>query len=404
VSRPQPKRLAQVPPTAQPGRPRRSAFVRLSRGGPPPARAAFLARLAAADPAAIALAGGALALALLLYLVATVRRLRRERDDVARAMAEIARRQAEMTGRMTSFTEVFGSRQGDFARMLAERIERGTASQAESLGKLTARLAVIDAAQGAIGALAAQVTSLEKVLSNKQARGAWGQGRMEAIVRDGLPAGAFAFQATLSTGVRPDCLVRLPGDARALVIDAKFPLESFSGWRDAGSAEAKARAGRQVRAAVLRHVQDISAKYLIPGETQDTALMFVPAESLWADLQEHFPEVVERAHAARVVIVSPALLALAIQVVQALARDARVREEARVIQTEVARLLADIGRLDERVARLDQHFRQAQDDVAGIRTSTEKISRRGRRIEALEFEEGDAGAGGEGDLFRRAGE
>jgi len=365
---------------------------------------AFLARLAAADPAAIALAGGALALVLLVYLVATVRRLRRERDGVASAMAEIARRQAEMTGRMTSFTEVFGSRQGDFARMLAERIERGAASQAESLGRLTARLAVIDAAQGAIGALSAQVTSLEKVLSNKQARGAWGQGRMEAIVRDGLPAGAFAFQATLSTGVRPDCLVRLPGDARALVIDAKFPLESFSGWRDAASAEAKARAGKQVRADVLRHVQDIAGKYLIPGETQDTALMFVPAESLYADLQEHFPEVVERAHRARVVIVSPALLALAIQVVQALARDARVREEARVIQTEVARLLADIGRLDDRVARLDQHFRQAQDDVAAIRTSTEKISRRGRRIEALEFEDGDAGGAGEGDLFRRAGE
>lgn len=372
---------------------------------------AFAARLAAVDPAAIALAGGALALVLLLYLVAVVRRLRRERDEVAgtmaTAMAEIARRQAEMTGRMTSFTEVFGSRQGDFARMLAERIERGTASQAESLGKLTARLAVIDAAQGAIGALSAQVTSLEKVLSNKQARGAWGQGRMEAIVRDGLPAGAFAFQATLSTGVRPDCLVRLPGDSRALVIDAKFPLESFSGWRDAGSAgghpEAKARAGKQVRADVLRHVQDIAGKYLIPGETQDVALMFVPAESLYADLQEHFPEVVERAHRARVVIVSPALLALAIQVVQALARDARVREEARVIQTEVARLLADIGRLDDRVARLDQHFRQAQDDVAGIRTSTEKISRRGRRIEALEFEDG-GDAGGEGDLFRRAGE
>jgi DNA recombination protein RmuC len=358
------------------------------------------ARLSTLDPAALALAAGAAALALLLYLVSAVRRLRRERAEVAAAMAEIARRQAEMTGRMTSFTEVFGARQGDFARMLAERIERGANAQAESLTKLASRLAVIDAAQQSIGALASQVSSLEKVLSNKQARGAWGQGRMEAIVRDGLPAGAFAFQATLSTGARPDCLVRLPGDPRALVIDAKFPLESFAAFRDAAAPEAKARAGKLVRADVGRHVQDIAGKYLIPGETQDVALMFVPAESLYADLQEHFPEVVERAQRARVVIVSPALLALAIQVVQALARDARVREEARIIQTEVARLLADIGRLDERVARLDQHFRQAQEDVAGIRTSTEKISRRGRRIEALDFEDG----AGEGDLFAKAGE
>lgn len=357
------------------------------------------ARLSALDPAALALAAGAAALAVLLHLAVSLRRLRRERAEVAEAMAELARRQAEMTGRMTSFTEVFGARQGDFARMLAERIERGAHAQAESLTKLTARLAVIDAAQQSIGALANQVSSLEKVLSNKQARGAWGQGRMEAIVRDGLPAGAFAFQATLSTGARPDCLVRLPGDSRALVIDAKFPLESFAAYRDAQSPEAKARAGKLVRADVGRHVQDIAGKYLIPGETQDVALMFVPAESLYADLQEHFPEVVERAQRARVVIVSPALLALAIQVVQALARDARVREEARIIQTEVARLLADIGRLDERVARLDQHFRQAQDDVAGIRTSTEKIARRGRRIEALDFEDGR-----EGDLFARAGE
>ncbi|GGK42987.1 DNA recombination protein RmuC [Salinarimonas ramus] len=359
----------------------------------------LLARLAALDPAAVAVAAGAFALVCLLYLVAATRRLRRERDDLARTMAEIAKRQAEMTGRMTSFTEVFGSRQGDFARMLAERIERGTAAQNESLSKLNARLAVIDAAQKNIGLLTQQVTSLEKVLANKQARGAWGQGRMEAIVRDGLPADAFAFQATLSSGARPDCLVRLPGDARGLVIDAKFPLESFASFRDAPSAEARARAAQRVRADVARHVQDIAGKYLIPGETQDVALMFVPAESLYADLQEHFGEVVERAHRARVVIVSPALLALAIQVVQALARDARVREEARVIQTEVARLVADVSRLDERVAKLDQHFRQAQDDVAGIRTSTEKIRRRGRRIEALDFDDG----AGEGDLFERAG-
>jgi DNA recombination protein RmuC len=139
-------------------------------------------------------------------------------------------------------------------------------------------------------------------------------------------------------------------------------------------------------------VKDVAAKYLLPGETQDMALMFVPAESVYADLQEHFEDVVQKAHRARVVIVSPSLLALAIQVLQALVRDARIREEARVIQTEVQKLVQDVGRLGERVAKLDAHFRQAQEDVGQIRTSAEKITKRGQKIEALEFEDGPGSA------------
>jgi DNA recombination protein RmuC len=210
---------------------------------------------------------------------------------------------------------------------------------------------------------------------------------MEAIIRDGLPANAYEFQATLSNRTRPDCLVRLPGDSRGLVIDAKFPLESFSGLRDARSDEGRIRAAARVRQDVGQHLKDIAQKYLVPGETQDVALMFVPAESLYADLQEHFEDVVQRAHRMRVVIVSPSLLALAIQVLQGLVRDARIREEARVIQTEVGRLLEDVSRLADRAGRLDAHFRQVQEDVTGMRTSADKIARRGERIGALEFDE-----------------
>jgi DNA recombination protein RmuC len=184
--------------------------------------------------------------------------------------------------------------------------------------------------------------------------------------------------------------VRLPGDPRGLVVDAKFPLEAFTLFREAAGDEARGKAMARVRSDVLVHVKDIAEKYFIPGETQDLALMFVPAESVYADLAEHFDDVVQRAHRSRVVIVSPSLLALAIQVMQSLVRDARIREEARVIQVEVGRLLEDIARLGERVTKLDAHFRQAQEDVAGIRTSTEKITKRGQRIEALEFEDGDA--------------
>ncbi|HEY8564794.1 MAG TPA: DNA recombination protein RmuC [Beijerinckiaceae bacterium] len=355
--------------------------------------------------AAITAAGGML----MLLVLATLHLARGRRESqVAAAVAEerlaemddkvgeLVRLQAEMTGRMQTIAEVFGSRQGDLVRHLSERmeglqhrvgqgIEGAARHQAENLAKLNERLAVIDAAQKNLTDLTGEIVGLKDVLANKQARGAYGQGRMEAIVRDGLPQGAYAFQATLSNRTRPDCLVRLPGDGRGLVIDAKFPLEAFVAYREAKGEEAKARAAQRVRADVALHIRDIAQKYLLPGETQDIALMFVPAESLYADLAEHFEDVVQRAHRARVVIVSPALLALAIQVTQALVRDARIRDEARVIQTEVARLVEDVSRLAERTARLDQHFRQAQEDVAQIRASSDKITRRGERIGALDF-------------------
>lgn len=357
---------------------------------------------------------GMAALSLLLLMVVTLLLIRSRRElaleagiDAERAremddkVAELTRIQAEMTGRMQTIAEVFGSRQSDFVRMISERIdglqhrvgqglEASTRHQSENLSKLNERLAVIDAAQQNLSNLTGEIVGLKDILSNKQSRGAYGQGRMEAIIRDGLPANAFEFQATLSNRTRPDCLVRLPGDNRGLVIDAKFPLEGFTSFREAKGDDAKTRAASRVRSDMLVHVKDIAEKYLIPGETQDIAMLFVPAESIYADLAEHFEDVVQKAHRARIVIVSPSLLTLAIQVMQALVRDARIREEARVIQVEVQKLLEDVMRLDGRVAKLDAHFRQAQEDVAQIRVSTDKIVKRGERIETLEFEDGDA--------------
>ena len=351
----------------------------------------------------------AVALMLLLAMAWSLRRSRRERAAEAAAaaeraremddkVAELVRSQSEITGRLQTVAEVFGSRQSDFARLISERLEglqhrvgqgleASTRHQGEHLTKLNERLAVIDAAQKNLTDLTGEVVGLKDILANKQARGAYGQGRMEAIIRDGLTGGAYEFQATLSNRTRPDCLVRLPGDERGLVVDAKFPLECFTQFRAATSDEARQKAGQRVRVDIGVHVRSLAEKYLIPGETQDMALMFVPAESVYADLAEHFDDVVQKAHRARIVIVSPSLLALAIQVLQALVRDARIRDEARVIQTEVQKLVADVGRLSERVGKLDSHFRQAQDDVAQIRTSAEKIVKRGQNIEALEFDD-----------------
>jgi DNA recombination protein RmuC len=257
----------------------------------------------------------------------------------------------------------------------------------ENLAKLNERLAVIDTAQQNITALSSQVVELQQILANKQTRGAFGQARMEAIVQDGLPGGSFAFQATLTNGNRPDCLIHMPNGAPGLVIDAKFPLEAWNAIRASEAAEDARAAEGQFRRDMQKHIQDIAQRYFVPGETQDTAFMFVPSESIFADIHEHFEDIVQRAHRARVVIVSPSLLMLSIQVVQSVLRDQRMREQAHIIRDEVIKLMADVGRLDDRVRKLQAHFSQATTDIDNILISTRKVASRGAKIEALDFGE-----------------
>jgi DNA recombination protein RmuC len=317
--------------------------------------------------------------------------------------------------------EVMTSRQTDLARIMADRLdavgarvgqglEQGARSTADHLAKLGERLAVIDRAQEGLTGLTKEMLGLKEILANKQTRGAFGQGRMEAIVRDNLSADAFAFQHVLSNRNRPDCVIRLPGDDRLMVVDAKFPLEAFTAFRAADSDAARKEASARLRNDVGKHIRDIAERYFVPGETQDLALLFVPAESIYADLQEHFDDLVQKAHRARVMVVSPSLLMLAIQVMQSIVRDQRMRAQAHLIQTEVRHLLTDVARLRERVGKLDGHFRQAQEDVAQIATSSDKIAKRGERIDQLEFSEpqavkpAEAAAPVIGSLFDRAAE
>lgn len=304
--------------------------------------------------------------------------------------------QSEMQGRLGTIAEVFGARQAELNQSIGQRLDamtgrigqtmtEQTRSTHESLTKLQERLAVIDKAQGNIQSLAGQVVELQAILSNKQTRGAFGQSRMEAIVADGLPPGAFEFQATLSNGYRPDCVIRMPNGAPGLVVDAKFPLEAWNAIRAAEGADAQKYAAQAFRRDIELHIRDISEKYLITGETQDTAFMFVPSESVFAEIHENFEAVVQKAHRARIVIVSPSLLMLSIQVVQAILKDARMREQAHLIQGEVVRLMEDIGRLDDRVRKLQTHFGQASKDIDDILVSSNKVTKRGQKIEALEF-------------------
>ena len=208
---------------------------------------------------------------------------------------------------------------------------------------------------------------------------------MEAIVADGLPPNAYEFQATLSNGSRPDCLVKMPNDTPALVVDAKFPLEAWNAIRAADGPEARKGAAQAFRRDIEVHIRDIADKYLIQGETQDTAFMFVPSESVFAEIHEGFEALVQRAHRARIVIVSPSLLMLSIQVIQSILKDARMREQAHLIQGEVVRLMEDVSRLDERVRKLQGHFGQASKDIDDILVSSAKVAKRGQKIEALEF-------------------
>jgi DNA recombination protein RmuC len=311
-------------------------------------------------------------------------------------MGELARNGSELAGRVQAFAEAVGSRQSDLSRLVSERLDavgmrvgQGLENQSRATGdhlaKLNERLAVIDAAQAKLTGLTQEVVGLKDILANKQARGAFGQGRMEAIVKDGLPPSAYEFQYTLSNRTRPDCIIRLPGDDRLLVIDAKFPLEAFSALKAADSDDLRRQAMSRVRNDIGKHVRDICDRYFIPGETQDLAVLFVPSESVYADLAEHFDDLVQKAHNARVIIVSPSLLMMAIQVMQTIVRDARVRDQVHDIQREVQLLVQDVGRLRTRVTKLDTHFRQAQEDVAAITISTEKIARRGDKIEQIDF-------------------
>jgi DNA recombination protein RmuC len=353
-------------------------------------------------------AAGLLALGLVVALIraGATRRAEREaaearHEEIESQMTELSRSSIEMTARLQTVAEVFGSRQADLARLVSERLDAvghrlgqglETSSRAanENLGKLNERLAVIDAAQSRLTDLTREVLVLKDILANKQARGAFGQGRMEAIIRDALPASAYEFQHTLSNRSRQDCCIRLPGDDRMMVVDAKFPLEAFSALKSAAGDEAAAKAAAaRVRTDVTKHIRDIAERYFVPGETQDIAILFVPSESLYGEINETFEDLVAKAHKARIIIVSPSLLMMAVQVMQAIVRDARVREQAHVIQTEVRNLVADVSRLHERVSKLQTHFKQVDGDVTQALTSSEKILKRGERIDAMDFSDAE---------------
>ncbi len=287
----------------------------------------------------------------------------------------------------TAMLQMMEKRLAEVQVAMGESLTGSSTRTARSLGELQTRLETIDKAQANIEKLSGNVLNLQDILSNKQARGAFGEIQLNDIVVKALPSDAYTMQATLSNGKRADCLVHLPNPPGPIVIDAKFPLEAYEALRRAENPRQVLEASAQLRQAVRIHIRAIAEKYILDGETADGALMFLPSEAIYAELHSNFPEVVRDGFAAKVWIVSPTTCMATLNTMRAVLKDARMREQAGAIRRELALLYGDVERLTERVGNLDRHFGQAAKDIEEIKTSSDKASKRARRLDNFDFEE-----------------
>lgn len=346
---------------------------------------------------AAAVLGGLLGLSLLAIVV-----LAQRRDEGAVAKLE-ARLEALASGQMQTghalserlqtqervLTEALDKRMADVARRLSEGLQKSTEDTSKMMTGVQERLAVIDRAQNTITTLSQQVVSLQDVLSNRHARGAFGEIQLNDLVTAALPPSAYAFQASLLNGKRVDCLLSLPNPPGSMGVDSKFPLDSYHALREAADDEARKLAARAFAQAVRQHVRDIAEKYIVPGETADSALMFLPSEAVYAELHANHPDVVRESFQRRVWIVSPTTMMATLNTVRAILRDAEMSKQAGLIQREVQTLLKDVERLDDRMGKLDRHFNNVQEDIRQARISVDKITKRASAIDEVQLEDAE---------------
>lgn len=297
----------------------------------------------------------------------------------------------QLTATVESLTRTADARLEQIQGRVDERLQEGFRRTNDAFAGVMARLATIDEAQRKIDGLTTNVVGLQELLGDKRSRGAFGEVQLENLVRNLLPPSAHAFQHTLPNGHRADCVLRLPEPTGMVAVDAKFPLENYRRMIDLTLGEAEQREARRLfRADVRRHVDDIAARYILPGVTSDSAVMFVPAEAVFAEIHAHHAEVVEHAMKQRVWIVSPTTLMAVLNTARAVLKDVETRRQVHVIKDELARLGKDFARFDERMRRLATHIRQAHEDADQVQTSTDKIVRRFRQIEQVDLETGPA--------------
>lgn len=266
------------------------------------------------------------------------------------------------------------------------RLAKGFEKTNETFTNIIARLAMIDDAQKKITDLSQNVVSLQEILSDKRSRGAFGEVQLNTLIQNCLPPNSYHLQHTLSNGARVDCLLLLPEPTGKIAIDAKFPLENYKKYADNEKSEnSRATAKQQFKIDIKKHIQDISQKYIIPGETSDGALMFIPAEAIFADIHSAHPDLVEYAMQQRVWMASPSTMMAILTTACAVLKDSATRQQVHVIQEHLRLLATDFSRFEKRMDNLSRHIQQAHDDVEQVHTSAQKITKRFSQIEKVEL-------------------
>ena len=322
--------------------------------------------------------------------------LSRQTDRIgehARADRELLQRgltsaSLQLSRGMQALTQSVDGRLDTLSGQVNQRLDEGFRKTNETFANVMARLATIDEAQKKIDGLTTNVVGLQELLGDRQARGAFGEVQLEALVRNALPPDAYEFQATLPNGTRVDCLLCLPEPTGRVAVDSKFPLENFRRMVDPATGDFERRAARSAfRADLRRHADAIADKYIVPDVTSDGAVMFVPAEAVFAEIHAAHPEFVAHAQARRVWVVSPTTLMAVLNTARAVLKDVETRKQIHVIRDALGKLSKDFTRFDERMQKLAAHIEQANRDVREVQVSSRKISARFQRIESAQLDE-----------------
>jgi DNA recombination protein RmuC len=315
---------------------------------------------------------------------ATQRSLKEMSQELTLAMGALSSRTEERLEQIRGSVDV---RLEQIRGSVAERLDEGFKKTNETFANVMARLATIDEAQKKIDGLTSNVVSLQELLGDKRARGAFGEVQLESLVRNCLPPNAWELQYTLSTGARADCVLKLPEPTGMVAVDSKFPLENYHRMYAPESSETeRAQAQRQFKADLRKHIDDIGSKYIIAGETSDGAVMFVPAEAVFAEIHAYHRDIIEHALTKRVWVVSPTTLMAVLNTARAVIKDVETRRQVHVIKDALAKLSKDFARFDERMRKLADHIRQAHEDAERVHVSSVKIAQRFAQIESVEFE------------------
>jgi DNA recombination protein RmuC len=288
--------------------------------------------------------------------------------------------------RVNQLTESTNLRLKEISGQVEKRLYEGFEKTTQAFSDVVKRLAMIDEAQKKITELSNNVVSLQEVLSDKRSRGVFGEVQLASLVRNVLPEAHFSLQHTLSNGKRVDCLLFLPAPTGNLAIDAKFPLESYQTMTDfKQSDEVRSNAQRQFKKDILKHIHDISSKYILHNETCDGAMMFIPAESVFSEIHAHYPDLISQAYKAKVWLVSPTTLMAVLTTARAVLKDEATKQQVHLIREHLVNLAQDFNRFQKRMDALSRHIAQAHEDVVQVNTSAKKITSRFEKIESVQL-------------------